>query len=85
MSVCARCGDAASATHRCRTWSPARAAVAVAGRLPADATLEDLDARLVGSPCERARVLAALPPWRRERLWEQLALDADRAHEAEAA
>lgn len=82
--VCARCGDVAPAAHVCRSYSPARAAAALDLELAPGATLVDVDAVLVGAPHELARVVAALPRWRRERLWQQLRLDADREHEAAA-
>jgi len=82
--ICARCGAVAPGNHLCRTFSPARAEAVVDIKLAPGATLADVDAVLVGAPFERARVLAALPPWRRERLWEQIQLDADREHEAAA-
>jgi len=82
--ICATCGDVAPATHACRAFSPARAAAAADIELPPGATLEDFTRLLVGAPGEVAQVLACLPAHRRERLYEQLQLSADQAHEAAA-
>lgn len=83
--ICARCGDRALARHHCRTFSPSRAAAVADLELPADATLADFERLVAGAPFEVACVLGCLPPRRRERLWEQLAHDADEAHERRAA
>lgn len=74
--VCARCGGRHRADHRRRTFSPARAAVAVCAMLPDGAAVDGR--MLAGTPAEVEAVLAAVPPWRRERLHEQLPLDEGR-------
>jgi len=70
--VCARCGGRYRVGHRCRGFSPARAAVAACAMLPDGATVDGR--MLAGTPAEVEAVLAAVPPWRRERLHEQLRL-----------